>query len=144
MKLIVVDRASVEMDLVAIRPPYVVISVHDPDRRPPRIPKKPGLRDVLCLGFDDAVPSGASPIGTSVPMTEDHAQQVCAFVRKWSSQVETVVVHCEQGVSRSPAVAAALSKCLGLDESEFYRFYYPNPHVYLMVAEAWVRTSPPS
>jgi predicted protein tyrosine phosphatase len=71
-------------------------------------------------------------------MTREQAKQICEFVRKWDGHVGSVVVHCEQGMSRSPAVAAAISKCLGLDERSFYRQYQPNRHVYRLVLEEWM------
>ena len=50
----------------------------------------------------------------------------------WNSTRATlgaIVVHCEQGVSRSPAVAAALCDALGLDGRRFWHGYQPNKHV---------------
>ena len=46
-----------------------------------------------------------------------------------------------QGMSRSPAVAAAISKCLGFDERTFHRQYQPNRYVYRLVVEAWAQAT---
>src|SRR5438105_1795552 len=130
MELIVRDRDSVEHG-VLVRSAYVVISIRDPVRRKARIPEQPGQRDVLYLAFDDAEPvEGLRPPGGVVLMTDEQARQVWAFVRRWEGQVGAVVVHCEQGVSRSPAVAAALCRAYGGDENCFFREYQPNRHVY--------------
>ncbi len=69
-------------------------------------------------------------------MTPDHADRVWRFVRKHESQVGTIVVHCEQGMSRSPAVAATLCKGKGGDDARFWRQYQPNPYVYRLVMDA--------
>jgi len=52
-------------------------------------------------------------------------------------QVGTIVVHCEGGLSRSPAVAAALSEGLGLDGRRFWRDYNPSTHVYHCLMEVF-------
>ena len=139
--MIVSSRAAVEAGIV-VRPAYVLISIRDPGLRPPRIPRQSGLRGLLSLAFHDAEPGGMDlPTGV-VLMREGQAEQVCQFVRQWETEAGAVVVHCEQGASRSPAVAAALAKCLGLDEGPFRRFCQPNPYVYRLVTDAWTRTSP--
>ena len=63
-------------------------------------------------------------------MNKDHAKSIWQFVKQWQEKVETIVVHCEQGMSRSPAVAAAICKTLGGDDSWLFREYMPNPFVY--------------
>lgn len=44
--------------------------------------------------------------------------------------IERIILHCDAGVSRSPGVAAALSKSLLGDDAEFFRRYRPNMRVY--------------
>jgi hypothetical protein len=56
MELIVTDRESVERGIL-VRSAYVVISIHDPDKRRARIRTQSGLRAVLYLAFHDAEPS---------------------------------------------------------------------------------------
>jgi len=63
-------------------------------------------------------------------MTEDAARQIWRCVAKHKATVGTIVVQCEQGMSRSSAVAAAIAKGLGLDEAPFWREYQPNRYVY--------------
>ena len=48
----------------------------------------------------------------------------------------TIVVQCEQGMSRSPAVAAAICKGMGGDDQRFWRNYSPNRYVYEVVLGA--------
>ena len=69
-------------------------------------------------------------------MSPDQAAQIWRFVREHEGQVGTIVVHCEQGMSRSPAVAAALCKAKGGDDARFWRQNQPNPYVYQLVLNA--------
>jgi predicted protein tyrosine phosphatase len=136
MEFIVTDRESIESSIV-VRSAYAVISIHDPDKRRPRIPKQSGLREVLYLAFHDAEPSEKLALPEDIVlMTEDQAREVWSFVKKWQNEIGTVVVHCEQGVSRSPAVAAALCRGFGGDERPFWRAYQPNQYVYELVLRA--------
>lgn len=137
MKFIVAGRNEIERG-IAVRTPYVVISIADPGEPLPRIRKPTGFRDVLFLQFHDAEPDdGLAPSQKMVLMTESHAKAIWAFVRSYCKTVGTIVVHCEQGMSRSPAVAAAICKVLGGNEKLFFREYVPNRHVYdLLIATA--------
>jgi predicted protein tyrosine phosphatase len=67
-------------------------------------------------------------------MTEAHANAIWDFVDEHCSEVQTLIVHCNAGHSRSPAVAAAICKVLGGKDRRFFRGKEPNMHVYgLMV-----------
>jgi predicted protein tyrosine phosphatase len=137
MKFIVVGRDEIERGIV-VRTPYVVISITDPGKPRPTIRKSAGFRDVLFLQFHDAVPDdGVAPTEEIVFMTPDHAAAIWAFVSRYHDTVGTIVVQCEQGMSRSPAVAAAIAKHLGKNEKPFFREFAPNQYVYdLLIATA--------
>ena len=136
MDFIVAGREEIESGIV-VRTPYVVISITDPGKRPASIPRATGFRDILRLQFHDAVPAvDFTRPSEIVLMTKDHAESICRFVRLWQTKVETMVVHCEQGMSRSPAVAAAICKVLGGDDREFFREYAPNPYIYQLTLRA--------
>lgn len=77
------------------------------------------------------------PSAGAVMFGAEHARAICAFVSEHRSSIECVVVHCDAGFSRSPAVAAALARCLGQDDAEFFRRYHPNMHVYRTLIDAW-------
>ena len=51
----------------------------------------------------------------------------------------TIVCHCEQGMSRSPAVAMALAKALGGDADSILAESQPNQHVYRMLRDTIAR-----
>ncbi len=142
MHVIVTDRDSIERGIL-VRSSYVVISIRDPDKKKARIPKQAGLRDVLYLAFHDAEPSRDMKLPDDiVVMTPKQAEQVVQFAHKHDAKVGAVVVHCEQGMSRSPAVAAALCKLYGGDEKCFFRDYQPNAYVYRLVLSAQPQSTP--
>ncbi len=50
--------------------------------------------------------------------------------------INALVVHCEQGMSRSPAVAAAVAQAFGYDTTRYDRDYQPNAYVRQLVCGA--------
>lgn len=133
MRLIVSDRESIERGLL-VRSAYILISIRDPDKRPVRVPRQPGLRATLSLEFHDAEPVANQRLPEAIQlMTEAHARDIWDFVRRHAAAVETIVVHCEQGMSRSPAVAAAICEWLGGDNQQFFREYQPNRYMYRLL-----------
>jgi len=136
MEFIVSDRESVEQGTL-VRSEFIVISIRDPEKPKARIPKQSSLRGVLYLAFDDAEPTPNRKLPEFIkPMTPAQAQKVIRFFEKYEAKVGAVVVHCEAGMSRSPAVAAGLCKRSGGDDSEFFKFYMPNRYVYRLVLRA--------
>lgn len=133
MELIVTDRASIEAGIV-VRGRYVVISIHDPDKPRPKIPNRLGLVDILYLAFHDAEPTDDPSLPANIQlMTADHARQIWDFVQRHIEDIDVVVCHCEQGMSRSPAVAAALAEFLGQSSERFYLEFQPNEYVYQLI-----------
>ena len=136
MEFIVTDRIGIKTG-VRVRAAYVVISIHDPDSPKPRVKRQPGLRAVLQLMFDDAEPTDSGMLNERVTlMSAEQARQVWDFVQQHRHDVGAVVVHCEAGMSRSPAVAAALCKALVGDNRRFWQEYQPNEYVYRLVLAA--------
>ena len=139
MELMVCDRNTIERGIV-VPGTYVVISIHDTDRPRAKVKSQPGLRDVLFLAFNDAEPDVSLELPAEVrAMTAAQADQIRDFVRKHEHDVDLIVVHCHSGVSRSPAVAAAISTALHLDARKFWQLYTPNRYVYHTVADAFER-----
>ncbi len=65
-----------------------------------------------------------------------HAQEILVFVRHYRD-VDLLLVHCEQGYSRSPAVAAVVHQiCIGPDDQYFFQKFDPNRHVYQLLLKA--------
>lgn len=61
-----------------------------------------------------------------------HASEILDFYLNLTD-VSYLLVHCELGVSRSPAVAAALSKIFFKNDDFFFKNYSPNIHVYRLI-----------
>lgn len=103
--------------------PWAVISIRNPDMDP--LPFRcRNLNGVLHLAFDDVdkVSNGYTAFST------DMAKQIWDFVK--GLEVELLLVHCNLGASRSPAVAAALDKVLHGDDEKWFRTKTPNRRVY--------------
>lgn len=134
IKILVHDRETVERGFV-MRLPYILISIRDPDKKPVRYRRTALCVAVLELAFHDAEPTvGFKPSKPLTYMTDKDAEAVWRFVREHESRYSAIVVHCEQGMSRSPAVAAGLAEGLGLHSDKFWRDYQPNHYVCNMIS----------
>ena len=63
------------------------------------------------------------------------ATEILDFVEKMWDSVEVLLIHCEVGLSRSPAVAAALSRIYYNDNGPWFEHDFPNPLVYQLLVE---------
>ncbi len=90
---------------------------------------------VLRLCFDDATDRSF----WQNLMTMEQARAIRDFVLGLKEDVELLIVHCTEGVSRSAAVAAAVAEGLGGDASWIWHDpqYHPNPYVYALVKAAF-------
>jgi predicted protein tyrosine phosphatase len=149
MQVFVTDRKAIESGFL-VRSTYALISICDPGSTRARIRKSSALRATLHLAFHDAEPTANLKLPTQIVlMTEKHAAKIWRFVTRHKDHVGAFVVQCHQGMSRSPAVAAALAVYLGVDERPFWRDYSPNQHVYRLLraampaSETTLRRPPP-
>jgi len=135
MQFLVHDRQSIETGIL-VRIAYVLISIRDPERVPVRPPRQAGLRQSLFLAFHDAEPVEGVRLPREVrPMQTLDAVRIWEFVQEYCDQVETIVCHCEQGMSRSPAVAVALAEVLGGDADAIRAESQPNQYVYELLRD---------
>lgn len=72
-----------------------------------------------------------------VMFTYQMAQQVWCFVEQHRGKIETLLVHCEAGVSRSPAIAGAIAECLEGSREPHFRGKQPNMRVYNKLLVCW-------
>jgi len=128
------SRRDVETRILT-RLPHVLISIHDPVEPPPRLRPNELRRAVLSLVFDDAEPSDDID-NDFVLMTLDDARSIWGVIREHLPHIRTVVVHCDQGVSRSPAIAAGLLIGLDLNAADIFDTYRPNPYVLRLMLQA--------
>lgn len=84
----------------------VVISITDVDKpyNDIRCSAENKIRAILHLKFDDVGDCQNNRI------TEQDAFKIVDFTDMWKDKVNTIIVHCEAGVSRSAGVAAAILK----------------------------------
>lgn len=86
---------------------------------------------LLQLVFDDT----AQPDNPRA-FTVCQAEEILQFVERMWDKVQTFLIHCEIGMSRSPAVAAALSKVCYNDDGLWFEMDFPNRLVYQLLVEA--------
>lgn len=84
--------------------------------------------------FENWVFDTSESIGGMKPMSKNDAARIAGTFAQYNDRVSQIIVHCDAGYSRSPAVAAALTKALGEDDSSYFGHgYCPNMHVYRLV-----------
>lgn len=85
---------------------------------------------VLRLQFHDVTPATATKLPQYIPMSEQQAKAVIDFIDRLPASDEHLVVHCEQGVSRSAAIALFAAVRLGVDTAALRaRALHANPWV---------------
>ena len=102
--------------------PYVVISCLTPGARPARLRTSGFRRGVLRLNFhdvDQVAPRVRRIMGKRLVLfTATQARKIVAFVRLHTERapdadpLALILCHCEAGISRSAAVAAALNEAI--------------------------------
>lgn len=131
MKFQVENRGSIS----SINPssPHVVISISDPEQGKANVATNSLTKDVLFLEFHD---TNVADHGMTL-FDRSHAEKILSFIRRYTDEVDLLVVHCNAGMSRSPAVAAALSKIYLGDDSVWFATKTPNSLVYRTILEAY-------
>ncbi len=115
---------------------YAVISIQDPQNggfgfefRENRF-----CKGVLTLYFDDAVKEGKG----TVLFTKEMAESVISFIES-HKRVNTLLVHCYAGQSRSRAVAAFAVWMLKADNKQYFEKGSPNIYVYDLLKETYAQ-----
>ena len=103
-----------------IKVPYLVISISSHEEHYCPIPSNEHCLDKIFLKFDDQSYQEqitfAQYEGVAYPMKDEDAVKLLKFVLKYKDDVNDIIVHCEAGLSRSPAIALALSEILNGEE----------------------------
>ncbi len=135
MQIFAYSRSALD----AVRPhevPHVIISItsHTADVASLRLNDM--CRGVLRLSFVDAEAPSALHTEASL-FSQAQAGELWNFTQQHVAEIERIIVHCDAGVSRSAAVAAALARVLNGDDAEFFAGRYrPNMRVYRLLIEA--------
>ena len=122
-------------DMVERSDTYAVISIQDSHTNGFGVTfsENKYCKGVLTLQFDDII----REVEGAVLFSEDMAVQIIKFIKKYKF-VDTLLIHCYAGQSRSRAVGAFAVKMLGGNNSIYFAQYNLNMYVYntLEVAES--------
>jgi predicted protein tyrosine phosphatase len=137
MELFVYPQIAIERGLYERRYPYLLISITSPGVADVTVPDDENCLRILRLRFDDA---DSDPAGEYTLFSAEHAQQIADALLDLPMSTN-VIVHCAAGISRSSAVAAAITRYFGWQEEEFFSPpYCPNRLVYQLLS-ATMRTA---
>ena len=121
--------------------PHIIISIRTPGAEPARVPRGPETRAVLFCEFPDlderyrALPIGDKDLRDDALFGAAEARRILAFIKIHREAIQSIVVQCEGGISRSAGVAAALAKIFGEDDAPFFRNKTPNMLVYRTILQ---------
>jgi len=106
-------------------------------------------RDVLKLQFDDwnaeqkikieSRYENSQKMKDMIYFDNNLAKSIVEFVKKHIDDIEMIICQCDAGISRSAAVAAALSKCIHGNDEYYFKHYLPNSLVYKTILEEWYK-----
>jgi predicted protein tyrosine phosphatase len=133
VEIFVYSRAAIER-LPPHDVPHVIVSVTSGDTDVAVLPSSSSCRGILRLVFSDI---GEEAGVDGIVFTREHARTVWEFLERHRAAITRLVVHCDAGLSRSPAIAAAVAKAWLGDDNEFFRRYLPNQHVYRTLLAEW-------
>lgn len=121
----------------ALTDTYAVISIQDShtDGFGVKFAENQFCIGVLTLYFDDIV----TEVDGAVLFDDDMAESIIDFIEKHKSVVDTLLVHCYAGQSRSRAVGAFAVEMLGGDNRKYFEEGTPNQYIYDVLESAWVR-----
>lgn len=109
---------------------YIVISITDTTEYPAKLIDNKFCKGILRLAFHDIDREDiATKYGYNI-ITKEQAKQILEFVDDHINGIQLIVVHCEAGISRSSAIASALSEIYIGHDSGFFKTHIPNMLVY--------------
>lgn len=144
MKIKVKNRFDIENSEFDL--PHVVISMTDTPDYFPNIPEKncSGILRMTIWDTEDGEHFrsihnfDASEIPEDKIFNSTHVKEILEFVFKHLNEIELIVCQCDMGLSRSAAVAAALSKILNGNDEEFFESpYIPNKLIYKTILDEY-------
>jgi len=118
---------------------HIVISITSPGYEHPKLPELKSRIGLLQIKFHDIDKTIISKGKEYPAFTKEQAKEIWKFFQSYKLKVNSVVVQCEVGVSRSPAVAAALAKIIGQDDSKFFKYYVPNMFIYRLLLNEGIK-----
>lgn len=127
-------------DLAQRKDSYAVISIQDTHTEGFgfEFTESKSCKGVLTLYFDDII----RPVEGLSCFSEADAGEILDFIQAHRA-VDTLLVHCYGGESRSRAVAAFAVKLLGGDNAAYFRTGHPNELVYETLERVWKNRKSP-
>lgn len=110
--------------------PWACISISSPMESHPVI-SRDNLVDLLQMKFYDAE-FERPEYDHEFMFNRNHAEQILDFVDR-IDKVDILMIHCEAGMSRSPAVGASIAKLRWNDDQIFFDKYTPNMMIFRQI-----------
>ena len=95
-------------------------------------------KGVLTLEFDDVY----KKVSGTVSFNKDMANQIIDFLDEYDGKVDTLLIHCYAGQSRSRAVGAFAQYFIGEDNSELINYGSPNMMIYNTLMKEYKKRIP--
>ena len=113
-------------------PTTAIISIYTYGDAPNRFFKNPQIKAIGHWQFDDVEDDNGG-------ITQEQANQIAEFVKRWENEVDTILVHCDAGISRSSGIGAAILFWKYGDDSQIFDdgTYCPNKRCYRCVMRAF-------
>jgi predicted protein tyrosine phosphatase len=139
MRFIVVNRETAEEHMSSSRR-YAAISITDVGSKEANLKNDPHRAGLIRLQFSDidadrhpVIPKFANdPYYKDwiVLFSPEMAEKIFTFYKEFKDEVDYFLLHCEAGISRSPAVAAVLCFYETGNDEYFFAKFLPNRYVY--------------
>lgn len=117
----------------SIKLPHIVISISGEADKETVVPNNQYREGILHLKFDDV----SDIDGRYLYFTREQARDILEFVDKYINRVQLIIVQCHAGLSRSVAVAAALSKIINYTDDDVFTKGIPNMFVYTTLLDTF-------
>jgi predicted protein tyrosine phosphatase len=126
------SREAIEATKPHIEAQHLIISISSGHKAPSvRLPICKTTVAVLPLVFSDLIDADARNA-----FTKEQAKDVWDFLDRYDGQYNRILIHCDAGLSRSPAMAFAINEVVLGRKTDFGRAAHkPNPLVYRLMLE---------
>lgn len=115
----------------------ILISVTDPENSQAELIESKNFVGILRLNFHDIgkTKTFENETNNDISMSIEDAKKIWNFVSENLSKAELIICQCEQGVSRSSAIAAAISRVLQNEDEYFFEHFWVNRYIYNLLIE---------
>jgi protein-tyrosine phosphatase len=136
MNFYVYSRQKAKRASYKIKEPTLIISITDPLLNINTFAPNSNIVSICRVQFDDVNEENARP--GEVLMTSQDAAKIKEHLMTYKDKVESIIVHCEVGVSRSAGIMAAIQKYMIGDDSAIFDNdkFSPNMHCYNLMLSA--------